>query len=145
MSTIEEGAMTSELEKAAVIWAKDLNANTVQFCDSRGSRSEEAFVQKCKLSFEMGAMFERKRIFAEAEKKKVEADCISTGYHCSPDEVVKMEDLKEICRIKTVGDRFNDNGNEFEVVSEPSLDGRVYARQICKVDSNAELEVKNEQ
>lgn len=46
--------MTSELEKAAVIWAKDLNANTVQFCDSRGSRSEEAFIQKCKLSFEMG-------------------------------------------------------------------------------------------
>lgn len=88
---------------------------------------------------------ERKRIFAEAEKKKVEADCISTGYHCSPDEVVKMEDLKEICRIKNLGDRFNDNGNEFEVVSEPSLDGRVYARQICKVDSNAELKVKNEQ
>ena len=67
--------MTSELEKAAVIWAKDLNANTVQFCDSRGSRSEEAFIQKCKLSFEMGAMLERKRILAEAEM--LSDDCMS--------------------------------------------------------------------
>lgn len=91
--------MTSELEKAAVIWAKDLNANTVQFCDSRGSRSEEAFIQKCKLSFEMGAMLERKRILAEAEMRQKYAQW---GHEDDPDtgDVLPLSDLKEICGVK---------------------------------------------
>lgn len=82
-------------------------------------------------AFHFVAESERRRIFAEAEKRAIwDDDGIGL--------VLYINDLKEICRIKNIGDRFTENGKEFEVVSEPSSDGRVYVSQICKVNENAE-------